>query len=392
MNKAHASIDTAYLQQTLLEMLAIPSPAGFTDEIVHYTVGHLQELDIPFELTRRGTIRATLRGAGDGHARAVVNHLDTLGAMVREIRPNGRLALAPVGTWSSRFAEGGRVSVFSEGQVYRGTVLPVLASGHAFNDEVDRLPVAWTNVELRVDEAVFSADDVRDLGIAVGDFVSFDPQPEFLDNGFINARHLDNKAGAATLLAALKCLRNQGAELPITCHPIFTVTEEVGSGSAAAVPPEVSEFVSIDVGPVAAGQTAAETGVTVCMQDASGPYDYHLTRHLLGLCREEGIEARRDVFRYYHSDASSAVAAGHDIRTALLAFGTDATHGYERTHMDSLLSLAELLVAYLQSTPTFRADRGDHVEPEDFSHQLDHSDLPVGGTPLPDAAEIFSRE
>src|SRR5690349_205498 len=52
--------DLGYLQKVLLEMLAIPSPTGFTDTIVRYVAERLEELGIPFELTRRGTIRATL--------------------------------------------------------------------------------------------------------------------------------------------------------------------------------------------------------------------------------------------------------------------------------------------------------------------------------------------
>jgi hypothetical protein len=65
---------------------------------------------------------------------------------------------------------------------------------------------------------------------------------------------------------------------------------------------------------------------------------------------------RRDLFRYYFSDAHSAVTAGHDIRTALVAFGCDATHGYERTHIDSLAALSRLLCGYLLSPPVFASD------------------------------------
>ncbi len=54
--------DLNYLQKVLLEMLAIPSPTGFTDTIVRYVAERLEELGIPFEMTRRGTIRATLKG------------------------------------------------------------------------------------------------------------------------------------------------------------------------------------------------------------------------------------------------------------------------------------------------------------------------------------------
>ncbi|CDF85434.1 osmoprotectant NAGGN system M42 family peptidase [Pseudomonas sp. QL9] len=365
--------DLAYLQRVLLEMLAIPSPTGFTDTIVRYVAERLEELGVPFEMTRRGTIRATLAGKRDSPDRAVSAHLDTIGAIVREIKADGRLALAPVGCWSSRFAEGSRVTVFCDNGVLRGSVLPLLASGHAFNTAVDNLPISWDNIELRLDAYTVSHADSAALGVSIGDFVAFDPLPEFTESGHISARHLDDKAGVAALLAALKAVVESGQVPPIDCHPLFTITEEIGSGAAGALPWDVSEFVGIDIAPVAAGQNSSEHAVSVALQDSGGPYDYHLSRHLLRLAERHEVNVRRDLFRYYHSDAQSAIEAGHDIRTALLAFGCDATHGYERTHIDSLANLARLLCAYLLSPPVFASD----AEPREgaiarFSKQLEH--------------------
>ncbi len=262
--------DLNYLQRVLLEMLAIPSPTGFTDTIVRYVAEQLDELGVPFEMTRRGTIRATLQGRLNTPDRAVSAHLDTIGALVREIKPNGRLGLAPVGCWSSRFAEGSRVTVFTEQGVFRGSVLPLLASGHAFNTEVDNLKISWDNIELRLDAYTASRADSESLGISVGDYVAFDPLPEFTESGHISARHLDDKAGVAALLAALKAVKESGQEPPIDCHPLFTITEEVGSGAAGALPWDVSEFVGIDIAPVAEGQNSNEHSVSVAMQDSGG--------------------------------------------------------------------------------------------------------------------------
>lgn len=377
--------DLAYLRQVLLEMLAIPSPTGFTDTIVRYVAERLEELGIPFELTRRGTIRATLKGRQSSPDRAVSAHLDTIGASVRELKDNGRPALAPVGCWSSRFAEGSRVSLFTDNGVLRGSVLPLLASGHAFNTAVDQLPVSWDQVELRLDAYCTTRADCESLGVAVGDFVAFDPLPEFTESGHISARHLDDKAGVAALLAALKAIVESGVEPEIDCHPLFTITEEVGSGAAAALPWDVSEFVGIDIAPVAPGQQSSEHCVSVAMQDSGGPYDYHLSRHLLRLAAESEIPVRRDLFRYYHSDAQSAVTAGHDIRTALLAFGCDATHGYERTHIDSLAALSRLIGAYLLSPPVFASDAQPAKEHslERFSHQIEHDVQMASDTQVP---------
>ncbi len=384
--------DLNYLQRVLLEMLAIPSPTGFTDTIVRYVAERLKELGIPFELTRRGTIRATLKGRRYSPDRAIAAHLDTIGASVREIQDNGRLGLSPVGCWSSRFAEGSRVSVFTDTGVVRGSVLPLLASGHAFNTAVDEMPISWNHVELRLDGYTASRADTFALGINVGDFVAFDPMPEFTDSGYISSRHLDDKAGVAALLTSLKAVIESGREPPIDCHPLFTITEETGSGAAGALPWDVSEFVGIDIAPTAKGQESSEHAVTVAMQDSGGPYDFHLSRHLLKLAEANEVPVRRDLFRYYHSDAQSAIAAGHDIRTALLTFGCDATHGYERTHIDSLAAMSRLISAYLLSPPVFTSDAHAGKDSlENFSHQLEHVTQMENDTRVPAVDSIFDK-
>lgn len=383
-------IDKEYLAKTLLDLLAIPCPTGLTDAIVVYVCEALAKLDIPYELTRRGTVRARLQGQLYAPQRAIVTHLDTIGAMVREIKPNGRLCLTPVGHWSSRFAEGGRVSIFADSGVYRGSVLPLYAAGHRYNEEVDRLPVTWDHVEVRVDELIESAEDTRRLGIGVGDFVAFDPNPEFLGNGFLVSRHLDNKAGTAALLAALKAIKEHNLPVAIDCTPIFTLTEEVGSGVGHAIGPDVTEFVGIDIGPVAEGQNAREQGVTIAMKDSSGPFDYHLTHHLIRLAQNYSIPHQRDVFRFYFSDAVSAVQAGHDIRHALITFGTDATHGYERTHIDSLMAISELVIRYVASETVKPHDGQASVPKEDFEEQIAwEKEFQLAGTSVPQVQEVL---
>ncbi|MDQ2696077.1 MAG: osmoprotectant NAGGN system M42 family peptidase [Pseudomonadota bacterium] len=353
------TIDTDYLIDRLREMLAIPSPVGYTDRIVHYVGEALERLAIPFELTRRGAIRATLSGRQSSPDRAVLAHLDTLGAMVKNLKPNGRLEIVPIGSWSSRFAEGARVTVFTDTRSHRGTILPLKASGHTFNEAIDSQPVSWDNVEVRVDEIVADAAGLRRLGFNVGDYIAIDANFEYGDNGFINARHLDNKAGVATLLATARALADHRTPLALDCHLLFTISEEVGSGASGVLHGDVAELVAIDNATPAPGQNSRESGVTIAMADSSGPFDYHLTHKLLKLCRDHDIAHQRDVFRYYRCDAASALEAGNDLRTALVCFGADASHGYERTHINSLRSLAELLSLYIQSGPTFQRDRDE---------------------------------
>jgi peptidase M42 family hydrolase len=353
-------IDLSYMKDVLIKLLGTPSPSGFTDEIVRITCKELESLGIPYEITRRGAIRADLKGKEKSPDRAIVAHLDTIGAMVRRLKDNGRLEIVPIGTWSSRFAEGARATLFTDNRPYRGTILPIKAAGHIYNTQIDTLPVDWENVELRIDEICHSRKELELLNINVGDFIAVDPQPEMLASGFINSRHLDDKAGVAVLLAVGKAVVESDILLPVDCHLLFSISEEVGSGASAVLHQDVAQMVTIDAGPSVPGlSTTDEYGVTICMQDSTGPFDYHLTHKLIELCQQNNIPCRRDIFKYYRCDSASAIEAGNDIRTALVCFGVDATHGYERCHEKTLDALARLLICYVRSERLFERDSDD---------------------------------
>lgn len=347
-------VDKTYLQKILQRLLEIPSPSGMTDDIVRTVCHELESFGIHYELTRRGAIRASIEGQRRSPKRAVVVHLDTLGGMINNLKNNGRLSLVPIGTWSSRFAEGARVTIHSDnGKKFVGTVLPLKASGHRYNEEVDKQPSAWDNIEIRLDEVCFTLDKLWELGIRVGDYVSFDTQYHASPNGFINSRHLDDKAGVATVLAVAKAIKDNDVLPPLDSYLLFTISEEVGVGASHILRGDIAEMVSVDNGAIAPEQNTCEQGATIAMKDSSGPFDLHLTKHLINLSIDQEIEFNRDVFLHYRSDSAAALEAGNDIRTALVCFGLDASHGYERVHVNSLLSVSQLVYSYLKSAPLF---------------------------------------
>jgi putative aminopeptidase FrvX len=145
-----------------------------------------------------------------------------------------------------------------------------------------------------------------------------------------------------------------------------TIAEEVGQGASHGLHADVAEMVSIDSAVVSPEQASDERAVNVGMMDSSGPFDYHLTRKLLRICDEMDIPTRRDVFSYYRSDIAAAIEAGAETRAALIGFGTDASHGHERTHLDGIRHIAELVSAYVQTPLTFEWDDEPRGQLEDF--------------------------
>lgn len=375
------------IKKTLLDLLAIPSPCGFTDEAVHYISGALEDIGIRHELTRRGTIRALLPGKESDPARAIVTHVDTIGAMVRFVGENGRLQVAPIGRWSSRFAEGVRVTVFGDKGAHRGCLLPCVEWGVSHDEGVDSVPQDWDQVELRLEEAVFSAEDVLSLGIEVGSFIALDSHPEVLDNGYIVGRNLDNKAGTASVLEVLRHLTEEGIQVSHDTHVLFTVTETIGGGMGGAVLPEVSELLTVDFASVNSGDKTPFKKVTLASGDASGPYDFHLTAHLRDIAEREDIPLQQKYLKAFHSDAASALIAGNDVRTAVIAYAGDASHSVERTHIESLTNMAQLLVAYATSEPTFARDEA-LTTVDKFSHQINSEKLPHAEH-MPEMADVL---
>ncbi|WP_434742934.1 osmoprotectant NAGGN system M42 family peptidase [Micromonospora sp. SH-82] len=379
-------IDLDYLQQVLWELLEIPSPSGRTDHIQQYVGERLSALGIPSTLTRRGALKAHLPGPRDtGADRALVVHTDTIGAMVKRLKENGRLEVRSVGTHSARFVEGAHVRIFTDDldQVMTGQVLALKASGHRYNDGVDQQGVGWDQIEVRVDERVSDAAGLRALGVDVGDFVAMMPAAVFTPTGYLKSRHLDDKAGVAAVLTAFKALVDAGVTPGVTAHLLVTVTEEIGHGASHGLDPDVAEIVSVDAAVVGPGRQSREDAVTVAMSDEVGPFDYHLTRKLAEIAAAHDVNLVRDVFDYYRSDLAAAVEAGAHARVALLGVGVDATHGHERTHLEGLRHLTQLLCLYLQSDlvfPEWDAEpEGDLADFPSLSVQSADEDGPKAG-------------
>lgn len=331
----------------LKNILSIPSPSGYTQKIMDYIKEELHILNVPYITTYKGAVVATLKGKNNDYQRTLTAHVDTLGAMVKKINSTGTLALEPIGGFMMNSIEGENCTIDTTfGKTFTGTIQSTKPSVHISGDQARELKRIPENMEVILDEKVSSKEEVEEFGLGVGDFISFDPRTIFTEKGFIKSRHLDDKASVSILLYAIKYLVENNLELPYTTNIFISNYEEVGHGASASIPENTKEFVSVDMGCPGLDQNSSEYSVCICAKDSSGPYDLGLRKKLTEICKKEKIDYKIDIYPHYGSDASAALRAGYDIKTALIGAGIFASHGYERTHMDSILCTLDLIIKY----------------------------------------------
>jgi putative aminopeptidase FrvX len=314
-----------------------------------YIKKELTTLKVPYECTNKGALIITLEGNDVEYQKTISAHVDTLGAMVKEVKSNGALAILPIGGFMMNSIDGENCTIHTlDEKVYSGTIQTIKPSVHISGDEARNLKRVPENMEVILDEKVFSKGDTENLGISVGDFICFDTRTIFTNNGFIKSRHLDDKVSAGIILYAIKFIVQNKIKLPNTINFLISNYEEVGHG-ASFIPAKTKEFLSIDMGAPGPGQNSSEYSVCICAKDSSGPYDLDFRKKLVSFCKEGNISYKIDLYPNYGSDASAAVTAGWDIKTGLIGTGVFASHAYERTHMDGVIATLELVMKYCEN-------------------------------------------
>lgn len=332
-----------YMLKQLETLVNIPSPTGMAKEAADYVTAELTRLGFSPVRERKGTVMCTIGGCG--HPLAISAHVDTLGAMVRSVKPNGHLKFTSIGGLNLYSAEAENVTVFArDGREYSGTIQSIHASIHVWGKEVngDRTE---DNLEIVLDEDVRNAEDVHKLGISTGSFVFTHPRFVVTTSGYVKSRHLDDKASAAVLLTLAREVAEGTVKLARQVTLIFTVYEEIGHGGSTFCKLDCEDLLAVDMGCVGDDLACTEKQVSICPMDAAGPFDKSFTDELAQRAERHHLDYVLDIYPHYSSDAAPALRSGLDARFALCGQGVFASHGYERTHVDGMMNTLALVTS-----------------------------------------------
>ncbi|WP_026887275.1 M42 family metallopeptidase [Clostridium beijerinckii] len=339
-------INKEYVLDVAKEILEFDSPTGFCFEIIDKIRDIVRELGYGFETTNKGCGIITVKGKSDEKILGLSAHVDTLGAMVRSITSDGKIKFTLLGgpivpTLDSEYC----VIRTREGKKYTGTFLSVSPAAHVFEDSSSKTRDP-KNMEIRIDEEVYSKSDVQKLGICAGDFIFIDPKTTVTESGFIKSRFIDDKGSVSCLMGLLELFNREKIIPKYTTKILISTYEEVGHG-ASYIPSDIDEMIAVDMGCIGDDLTCSEYDVSICAKDSGGPYDYNMVTKLVNLAKDNNLKYAVDIYPMYGSDVGAALRGGNDIRGALIGPGVHASHGMERTHYSAFENTVKLLYLYL---------------------------------------------
>ncbi len=340
------TIDTNYLKLMLETILKCHSPSGFCYDVMDIIEAEALHCGYKFEKTNKGCGIITIPGESTKEVIGLSAHVDTLGAMVRSITPQGTLKFTLVGGPIAATLDGEYCKIRTrEGKIYTGTFLSTSPAAHVYTDSKDK-PRTPETMEVRIDEIVQSKEDVEKLGICAGDYIFIDPKTVITPSGFVKSRFIDDKGSVACLMTLLRLLKDEQVKPKYTTKMLISVYEEVGHG-ASYIPEDITEMIAVDMGCIGEDLNCTELDVSICAKDSGGPYDYYMTTKLVQLAKANKIKHVVDIYPMYGSDVGAALRGGNNIRGALIGPGVHASHGMERTHITALENTIQLLYAYL---------------------------------------------
>ena len=336
-----------YILEETAALLAIDSPSGMTKKAADHVMARFEALGYAPERTRKDGVIVALGGKDAQDGVLLEAHMDTLGGMVCEIKKGGRLKITRIGGLNANNVETENCRVVTRfNGVYEGTAQLCNASTHV-NGKYSEENRSFDSIEIVLDEVVESDEDVKKLGIRVGDFVCFDPRTKITKSGYIKSRFLDDKLSVGILLGYARYLKEENITPERALYAHVTSFEEVGHGGSASVPQGVTEAISVDMGCVGDGLDCDERKVSICAKDSGGPYHYDVVTGLIAAAEKMGAPYAVDVYPFYGSDVEATLRAGYDIRHGLIGAGVYASHGYERSHVDGALATLKVLIGYL---------------------------------------------
>ena len=338
----------------LERLLEAPGPSGFEARAARVWREEARTFSSDVWADVHGNSFAALDG--DRHPKVMLaGHVDEIGLQITHVDEKGFLYVDAIGGWDAQVLVGQRVRVMGRDEEVIGVLgkKPI----HLMKPE-DRKKASEVQ-DLWVDLGAGSAEEVREMGVRVGDPIVLGGGLQRLAGDRIASRAIDNRVGAYVVLEALRLLAEEPA-LHAGTVAVATVQEEIGySGggarsSAFQLEPQVAIVVDVtfatdvpDANKKELGEHSLGGGPVLTRGSSTHPLVFE---RMADVAEEEGIPySVQAAPRASRTDADGIFLVRSGVPTGLISIPNRYMHSpNEVISIADLQSAARLMASFVR--------------------------------------------
>lgn len=347
----------------LVELDAIPGVSGAEDAVASYVRSNLEGYYDQFHSDSLGNHFFIKKGKNPDLKIMLSAHMDEIGFVVQYIDDSGFVYFVPNGMHDPRMVINQILSIHTE----KGEVQGITGGKPAHIVTAEEARKAIPISELFLDLGTNSREETEALGVQIGDYITFNRQGQFLNNGKVfTGKAVDDRSGVAVLMEVMKQLKDK--EIDATVYGVASVQEEVGIRGAgpAAVYAKPDIALAIDV--TLAGGTPGIEKKQIPVELGKGPaikfFDWapnsgsignavprRLTNKIVEVAKESQIPFQREVLLHGATDGWAISLSGEGVATGCISLPSRYIHSATGcVHLDDLENAVALIVKFIEST------------------------------------------
>ena len=319
------------MYELLKNLCDIVGPSGFEQDVQRFILNEIKDYVDEYHVDAVGNLIVKKNGNDVGFPSLLIAaHTDEIGFIVKKIEENGLLRFEKLGGFDDRMLLSLPVKIKSDHGIVDG-VIGTLSIHYVKWDDPKRIS---NHRELYIDVGASSAEEVKEMGIRVGQPISYGTEFKRIGKNRVVGKALDDRAGCALLLRLLQNLNEKDVKHG-DIYGAFTVQEEVGLRGASvvstAVEPDFS--LALDTTPtsdtldvVMTGTRTLGAGPCIKIVDKSLIAHPLITKHLEKVANTNRIPHQLEVFMGIGTDAGAIHMTHKGVSTGVISIPSRYTH------------------------------------------------------------------
>ncbi len=213
-------------EQFLEKLVNAPSPTGFEQPAQNVYREYLKGVAEKITTDVMGNVDAILNIEGDPRI-VLMGHVDEVGLQVKYIDEKGFIRFYQLGGIDAHLTPGNRVKILTS----KGEILGVIGKKAIHHQKPEERKNVVKIDQQFIDIGAASRDEVKEIGIEIGDPIIFEHSYAPLGKGdLVVSRCFDDKIGTFIIAEVLRTLK--GTKFEGEIHSVSSTQEEIGTRGA----------------------------------------------------------------------------------------------------------------------------------------------------------------